>query len=119
MGAYACMLQDSLDGNLADLDTTQNDSTDPVSSDVSIPLETKQPQGGHPLLTEKDVTSDSGSTTDTNLDNEFTTDPVPQKKYCSSKRLPQLCPVCKVGVKSKGALAFHLKSFHPMSRTYH
>ncbi len=24
-----------------------------------------------------------------------------------------------MGVKSKGALAFHLKSFHPVSRTYH
>ncbi len=30
-----------------------------------------------------------------------------------------MCPVCKVGVKSKGTLVFHLKSFHPTSRTYH
>ena len=41
MGTYACMLQDLLDGNLADLDTTQNDSVDPVLSDVPVLLETK------------------------------------------------------------------------------
>ncbi len=79
MGTYACMLQDLLDGNLADLDTTQNDSVDPVLSDVPVLLETKWPQGGHPLLTEKDVTSDSGSTTDTNPDNEFTIAAMPWK----------------------------------------
>ncbi len=81
MGAYACSLQDLLDGNLADLDTTQNDSVEQVSSDVPIPLKTKWPQGGHPLLSERDVTSDSGSTTDTNPDNEFTTTIVPRKKH--------------------------------------
>ena len=43
LGAYACVLQDSLDRNLADLDTTQNDSIDFVTDDVSIPLEMKQP----------------------------------------------------------------------------
>ena len=71
------------------------------------------------MLTEKDVTSDSGSTTDTSLDNKFMAVTIPQKKHSSSKRLPQLCPVYNIGVKSKGALTFHLKTFHPTSRSYY
>lgn len=76
-GAYACLLQDLLEGNLADLDMMQTDSTDHDAVQDSTPLDTGRPQGGHPLTVKKDITSESGSTTDTNLDNEFTTDTVP------------------------------------------
>ncbi len=82
VGAYACILQDSLDGNLADLDTSPNDSVKCSTETVSV--ETKWPGGGWPLTAEKDVTSESGSTTDTNPDNEFMIDIIPQKKHHSS-----------------------------------
>ena len=118
LGAYACLQLDSLDGKLANLDLTRTDSIDCEQGQDVIPLEVKRPQGGHPLIVEKDVTSDSGSTMDTNPDNEFVTDLLPWKKYSSSKCSPQLCPVCHVGVRTKGDLCFHLKSFHWVSKPY-
>ncbi len=100
VGAYACILQNSLDGNLADLDTSQNNS---VECGIATAFVEMRSEGGHPLTAEKDVTSESGSTIDTNPDNEFTIDALPWKKHHSSQRSPQLCPMCSVGVKSKGA----------------
>ena len=57
--------------------------------------------------------SDSGSTSDTNPDTEFTKTNVPRVKGRSWKVTPQLYHICKVRVKSKAALAFHLKQCHP------
>ncbi len=65
------------------------------------------------------MSQESGSTTDTNPDNEFVKEMI---KCCSCEKLSlslQLCGICKVGLKSKGALAFHLKQCHPESRLYH
>ncbi len=49
---------------------------------------------------------------------EFTKTIVLHVKGRTWKVTPQLCCVCKVGVKSKAALAFHLKQCHPDSQTY-
>ncbi len=117
-GAQACVVHDSLAGNLGDMDTTVTiDSVEcDKSKDDLIPKRLLQrPEGGHPLISTKENVSDSGSTTDTNLDIEYTKTIVLHVKGRTWKVTPQLCRVCRVGVKSKAALVFHLKQCHPDS----
>ncbi len=117
-GSQACMVHDSLAGNLADMDTTvTTDSVDYDKSkdDLILVGLLQRPEGGHPLMFAKENISDSGSTTDTNLDTEYTKTTVPCVKGRTWKVTSQLYHVCKVGVKSKAALAFHLKQCHPDS----
>ncbi len=120
--AFACLTVDSLAGNLADVDTLRTCSSDQdhVSENVQqVDADAlDQTKGGHPLTVEKDTTSDSGSTTDTNPDNEFVTLSVPCKKHVMMKKSCQLCPVCSIGLSTKGALCFHLKNIHPDSHLF-
>ena len=60
-GAYACLLHDSLDGQLANVDTTvTTDSIDLEEDRVLLRLHT-----GRPLVAIKDVSQESGSMMDT------------------------------------------------------
>ena len=52
------------------------------------------------------------------MDNEFEIVSVLHKKHSATKRSPQLCLVCSVGLPTKGALCFHLKHVHPDSHLY-
>ncbi len=117
-GAQACVIQDSLAGNLVDVDTTVTMNSlncDKSKDDLILAGLLQRPVGGHPLISTRENVSDSGSTMDTNPDTEFTKTLVPHVKGRTWKVTPQLCCVCRVGVKSKAALAFHLKQCHPDS----
>ena len=119
---YACVLHDSLEGNVADIDTSGSQENTGVKcmestgSEGGMTLLQNHPHGGRPLMTECAVDSDSGSTTDTNPDMEFITQTIPCKKCNDSESALQLCVI---RVHSMGALAFHLKLCHPESRLYH
>ncbi len=62
-----------------------------------------------PLAAEKENVSDSGSMTDINPDTEFVKSSVVQVKGRTWKVSPQSCSIYQVAVKTKKALAFHLK----------
>ena len=79
-----------------------------------------RPLGGRPLSQEAEYLEASSLSTDTNPDDEFDVDTqeVCVRQRPSGKASPQNCKVCTVGLKSKSALAGHMKSFHPESRLY-
>ena len=120
-GAFVCLALDSMDGHLSDHDTTTTDSVDCDKSkeEVAIPPSlVSRPKGGRPLAAEKENVSGSGSMTDTNPDTEFVKSSVVQVKGRTWKVSPQSCSICQVTVKMKKALVFHLKQYHPESRSY-
>ncbi len=111
-GAFVCLALDSMDGHLSDHDTTTTDSVDCDKSkeEVAIPPSlVSRPRGGRLLAAEKENVSDSGSTTDTNLDTEFVKSSVAWVKGRTWKVSPQSCNIYQVVVKMKTALEFHLK----------
>ena len=63
---------------------------------------------------------DSMSTTETDPDDEMAQEPVEQKQWLKSTGWAslQLCMICSVGLASKSALAFHLKTSHPERHPY-
>ncbi len=65
--------------------------------------------------------TDDTTSTDTDLENELVVDTVTREPHVktSGKASLLICMVCRAGVSSKSALAFHLKQFHPERRPYH
>ncbi len=132
VGALPCKYCDPEDGNLADADTSRTtDSADrggvapqclsePEAAVPSTLLH--QPNGGRPLVSVPEhCEASSSDTTDTNPDDQLSVD-LSMKRRCknpdSGHMSPQTCMVCHVKLKSKGALAFHLKHFHRDHRLY-
>ncbi len=102
----------SQDGIEADLGTSELpaviSSTDEKPASLLVRL-----LGGRPLSQEAEYPEASSSSTETNPDDEFNmvAQEVPMRQSPSRKASPQNCKVCTVGLKSKSALAGHMKSF--------
>ncbi len=78
---------------------------------------------GHPLVSAQPVVQmdDTTTSTDTDLEIKLVVDTVARRPHekTTGKASPQICMICRVGVLSKQALAFHLKHFHLERRPYH
>ncbi len=122
-GALLCQYCDPEEGNLGDVDTSK--TLDSVGEpEVTVPESLKnRPKGGRPLVSlHKHKDTSSSEPTDTNPDDQLGVDEKLKqhpKNPDSGHLSPQTCLICQVKLKSKGALAFHLKHFHREHRPYH
>ena len=130
-GALPCKYCDPNDGNLGDVDTSRttdladaNGTPQPVSEPETLVPNAllHKPKGGRPLVSVPEHHDASSSdTTDMNPNDQLCVD-LSLKKRCknpdSGCLSPQACKVYWVKLKSKGALAFHLKHFHRDHRLY-
>ena len=117
-GAIMCYFS-SCDGVDEDLDISElQPSTS--SDDFILPSLLDRPTGGQPLSAPAEYPEEDSSSTEMDPDELLEYSNVLERDHARSggRALPQLCCVCRVGLKFKTALASHLKLFHPAARPY-
>ena len=116
-GAFACWPTHEEEQNFADVDTTDTPSDVTPEEVAVLPSLLDRPEGGRPLTASAVISDVSESDSDTLSSAETDMDPEEQLLLLSTEHWPgagghhspQLCPVCHIGLHSKGDLQFHLK----------
>ncbi len=102
-GFLPCKVYQADSGELADVDTTKtSDSVDLDSGSVLASLK-DHVQGGQPLMDIQPVSEGTDSSSmETDPDQKLVqvVHPVKPKVKCSGRSSPQLCMLCRVGLKS-------------------
>ncbi len=120
-GTLLCKVCDSEDRNLGDVDTTRSLVSLEIQ-DEHIPVSlTSQKSGGRPLVALQEICDNCDTTeTDTDPHDLLSVDHTErlQRQKSTGKASPQHCMLCCVGLPSRKALAFYLKSIHPQFKPY-
>ncbi len=118
-GVLPCCVFDPEAGVAADIDMSCTSSNTPDEECVPLSLAGKnvgQPMVKIPEHMEKHDSSDTETDPEQELTKDSQKSPVQQN---SGRGSPQHGVVCSTGVKSKTALAFHLKQYYPAVCLYH
>ena len=117
-GAIMCYIS-LCDGEDVDMDTSELQLST-SSDDFILPSLLDRPTGGQQLSAPTEYPEGDSSSTEMDPDKLLECSNVPERDHTrpGGRASPQLCCVCKVGLKSKTALASHLKLFHLAAQPY-
>ena len=117
-GAITCYFS-SCDGVDVDMDMSELQLSI-SSNDFILPLLLDRPTGGRLLSAPAKYPEEDLSSTKMDPDKLLECSNVPERDHArlGGRASPQLCCVCKVGLKSKTTLVSHLKLFHPAAQPY-
>ncbi len=117
-GAITCYFS-SCDGVDVDLDMSELQLST-SSNNFILPSLLDRPIGGQLLSAPAEYPEEDSSSMEMDPDELLECSDVPERDHARSggRALPQLCCVCRVGLRSKTVLVSHLKLFHPAARPY-